>query len=184
MTTRDRRQARVDRLREWSEKHAENAEAADARARDLADRIPLGQPILADHHSAKRARRDQDRIQGGMERAWVEQQKADDQARRAANIERHLYRAIYDDDPDAVERLEAKIAALEADRERIKAYNRTARAGKPDGSLLTLDELTSLAMARRYGQSKSGQMPSYVLSNLSGRITRDRARLARLRGDT
>ena len=54
MTTRDRRQARVDRLREWSEKHAENAEAADARARITAELARLAptipRPLTGGHY--------------------------------------------------------------------------------------------------------------------------------------
>ena len=46
---------------------------------------------------------------------------------RADELERQADRAIYSDDHDAIEKLTARIAALEAERERIKAVNKAVR---------------------------------------------------------
>src|SRR5665647_1600610 len=89
--------------------------------------------------------------------------------------------SIYNDDSDAVPRLRARIADLEAERDRIKAYNVTARTGSPDYTLLTERERRGLLESARYGQvGKSGTFPAYHLSNLNGRLTKARARLAQL----
>lgn len=181
MSTRDCRQARADRLREWAGKREAKAEAAEAAACALADSIPIGQPILIGHHSEGRARRDQARIVHGMIRAKEDAATAQDMTRRAATIEGQLAESIYSDDDDAIPRLLAKVADLEAERARIKAYNATARAGTPDVTLLTERERRSLLGALKYGPgSKNGTFPSYHLSNLSGRISTTRARIARL----
>ncbi|MBK5250817.1 MAG: DUF3560 domain-containing protein [Actinomycetales bacterium] len=184
MSTRDRRLARAERLREWAAKREAKAEAAETATRDLADRIPFGQPILIGHHSEGRARRDADRIRGGLDRAAQDAETARDMNRRAATIEAQAAGSVYDDDPDAIDRLQARIADLEAERDRIKAYNVTARAGAPDLTLLTEREQRALLGALKYTPyaSKGGTFPSYHLSGLSGRISTTRARIARLSG--
>lgn len=48
-TYRESREARAERLREWSAKRAEKAEAGFERASELASVIPMGQPILVGH---------------------------------------------------------------------------------------------------------------------------------------
>src|SRR5450759_4056961 len=105
VSTRDRRQARAERLRDWAAKRESKAEAAYTTARDLADRIPFGQPILVGHHSEGRARRDADRIRGGFDRAAQDAATARDMNRRAATIEAQMAGSTYDDDPDAIDRL-------------------------------------------------------------------------------
>jgi len=62
MTTRERREARAARLREWADKREAKAQAGFQAVHDLADSIPMGQPILVGHHSEAHARRDQDLV--------------------------------------------------------------------------------------------------------------------------
>ncbi|MGH7327645.1 MAG: DUF3560 domain-containing protein, partial [Polyangiaceae bacterium] len=56
----------------------EEAGAASTAARERADRIPFGQPILIGHHSEKRHRRDLERIHRGHERAFELSRAAED----------------------------------------------------------------------------------------------------------
>jgi hypothetical protein len=186
VTHRERRERRAARLREWAAKRAAESEAAFDRAHDAAGQIPLGQPILVGHHSERRHRRDLARIDGAMEAGVEHGRKSDEMSRRAGNIEAALEASIYDDDPDAVERLRERIAALEAERERIKAYNASCRCGQPDPSLLDERQRETLESVRRvapYAIGKGGSFPSYALSNLSGNLARNRQRLARLLGE-
>ena len=60
-TYRERRLAKAERLRDWAVKREEKAASAFKAAHTLADMIPMGQPILVDHHSEGRARRDAER---------------------------------------------------------------------------------------------------------------------------
>lgn len=150
--------------------------------------IPFGQPILVGHHSEGRDRNYRDRIDRTMERGVEHARKAEDMRSRAEGIEAQLERSIYDDDPDAVERLEERLAVLEAERERFKAYNASCRkaartGGTGDLSLLTESEraeVASLARVAGYQLGPGGALPSYKLSNLSGNIKRNRDRLAAL----
>jgi uncharacterized small protein (DUF1192 family) len=186
MTYRERGERRAERLREWAAKRAVRSEAAFDRAHDIAGQIPLGQPVLVGHHSKRRHRRDLARIDGAMEAGVEHSRKADEMSQRADNIKAALEASIYEDDADAIERLRERIAALEAERERIKAYNASCRRGQPDPSLLDERQRETLESVRRvspFALGKSGAFPGYALSNLNGNLARTRQRLARLLGE-
>lgn len=184
MTYREKRERKADRLREWADKREDKAATSFEQSRAIGGMIPFGQPILVGHHSEKRHRRAIDRIDSAM-RAGVENSaKADDMRSRADNIERAADQAIYNDDHDATERLAEKIATLETRRNRIKAYNKTCKAGQPHGDLAILDEaeqreLLSSIRAVPY-QCKNGRMPSYRLTNLGATIRNAQKRLESL----
>lgn len=125
MTYRERRLAKAERLRDWAGSRERKSAAAFGTAERISDGIPFGQPILVGHHSEKRHRRDLDRIDSGMQNGIKHARKAENFRSRADNIEAAAERAIYDDDPDAIERLEEKIAKLETEREASKTLNKT-----------------------------------------------------------
>lgn len=184
MTYRERRERRAERLREWAGKREAKADAALNQARAMSDVIPFGQPILVGHHSQGRDERYRARIGATYDRAYEHATKAQGMTRRADGIEAQLAGAIYSDDPDAIEQLQARIANLEAERDRIKAYNATCRKDTPDESLLTDKERADLESVRRYAPyqlGKGGAFPGYKLSNLNGNITRNRQRLESLK---
>lgn len=184
MTYRERRERRVERLKEWAAGREAKAAAAFDRSHQLADSIPFGQPILAGHHSQRHAERDQERIHLGMRQGIEHSDKAKEHASRAGNIESALKSSIYSDDPGAADALAARIASLEADRDRIKRYNESARKGTPDESVLDDRQRAGLASVRKhaaYQLGKNGAFPAYALSNLNGSITRNRQRLESMR---
>ena len=78
--------------------------------------------------------------------------------------------AIYDTDPDALERLEAKLAGLLAGREQMKRRNAAFRSAHR-AELITLTA---------YRRDRAMPYPAYELQNLSETISRTRARIARL----
>lgn len=181
-TTRERREARANRLRGWADSREAKSDAALAKARDMASMIPFGQPMMPGHHSYRADVSYRDRMHSAYDRGMGDAVKADEMHQRAANIEAATAGSIFDDDPDAIERLEAKLARLEAERDRIKAYNASCRKGAPDLSLLTERERDGLRLSpAAYQERRRGQMPSYVLSNLGGTIAATRKRLEALR---
>lgn len=104
-------------------------------------------------------------------------------AGRADGIESQLAGAIYSDDPDAIEQLRARLVSLEAERDRVKAYNATCRKGARDISILDEKQQREILGCARIGSvflGKGGAFPGYHLTNLSGNIARNRARLERL----
>jgi hypothetical protein len=187
MTYRDRRAARAERLRGWADARVQRARATlaadDAQpfAHDIAF---LTQPGRIPERTRMIARED---------RAYASLSKAANMAARADNIEAAAGRAIYSDDPDAVARLAERIAELEAERARISAYNASARkAHKADpaqhvGDLALLDDrqradLASIARHCPYQLRADGAFPAYATGNLSGSISKQRERLAALKG--
>jgi len=171
MTTyRERRLARAEKLREWSAANERRSDQRYEAAHQIAEGIPCGQPVLVGHHSELGHRRDLAKIDAGMRASFELSEKAEEQARRAESIEAAAEHAIYDDDPDAIERLTEKIAALEARRERMKAANAAYRKAHRE-------ELKALTP---FGRDQAVPYPGYELSNLGGNISRAKERLARL----
>ena len=176
MTYRERREARVERLREWAEKREAKATAAlESNPEQRHDWAFITQP----GHIPARAR-----MIASDDRAYESLRKAESMSARAASIEGQLAGAIYSDDVDAAEQLAARVEKLEAERGRIKAYNASCRKGARDVSLLDerqQRELASVARVTPYSMGKGGQFPAYHLTNLSGNIARNRKRLESLK---
>lgn len=186
-TYRERREARADRLEEWAAKREAKAEAASERAHKMMDMIPLGQPILTDHYSAPRHRSHLAKVQSAASKSVEHAAKAHEMASKADNIRAAADRAVYSDDPDAIERLEEKLADLESQRAAIvagvKAFNRSVKAGAPDTSLLP-DRLRSQAehpALRTMMYKPDGTLRPGSTANLSGLISTTRKRLEALR---
>jgi hypothetical protein len=176
-TYRERREARAERLQEWAAKREVKAQADALQASRMAQAIPFGQPILVGHHSEGRDRRFRARIGATMDRAIENERKAQSMASRADGIRSQLDGAIYDDDPDALQQLEARIAALEAERDAIKAYNASCRKGAPNSEGLNERQRSHYADHI----AKALPFPPYVLQNLGGNITRNRQRLEQVK---
>ena len=65
----ERAEQRAERFEDYSDKRGTEAGRARAAVASIADGIPFGQPILVGHHSQRRAERDAEKIQRGMEKA-------------------------------------------------------------------------------------------------------------------
>ncbi|MEU9777222.1 DUF3560 domain-containing protein [Streptomyces sp. NPDC047968] len=88
----ERAEARAERFEGYADNAATSANTAHAAAKRIADGIPFGQPILTDHHSAPRARRDAARIDTNMRKSISEAKRADywqDRAEAAGRYEQH-----------------------------------------------------------------------------------------------
>jgi DNA repair exonuclease SbcCD ATPase subunit len=172
MTYREKRERKAERLRDWADRREANQSALNeaARADEAATGIPFGQPILVGHHSEGRHRRAIEKIDRAMHAAVDNGRTAANMSSRADEIERQLDTAIYDDDPDAIERLRGKLERLEAKRERMKAANAAYRKEHRD-------ELKTMSA---YGRNQAVPFPSYSISNIGGVITSTRQRIERL----
>ncbi len=73
----DNAEARAERLTDKSGRLAEQARAHHEKARQIADTIPIGQPVLTDHYSARRHRGDIGRIRDGYSKAFAASSEAD-----------------------------------------------------------------------------------------------------------
>lgn len=162
MTYRERRLAKAERLRGWADKRVATATAAlatgDKYRGDIAFNTQPG-------HIPERAR-----LIAREHRAFESLDKAEGMVSRADSIEVAADHAIYSDDEDAVERLRERIANLEAKRTLYKAANEVYRKA----------HRAELAAMTFYQRSQVLPFPSYSLTNLSGNISRQKARLASL----
>lgn len=78
-----------------------------------------GQPIIVGHYSEKKHRRLIDRAHSDIRKSIEEDDKSKYYADKAETVENN--KAIYNDDPNAIEKLKDKLQYLEKQRELIKA---------------------------------------------------------------
>jgi len=98
-------------------------EAKDRRkaAKQLNDFIPFGQPILVGHHSEARHRRNLAKIESNIIKGHEAQEKADYYANKTHST------AIQSDDPDAINKLQNLVTALEQTHKDMIAINKLWR---------------------------------------------------------
>lgn len=175
----ERRAARIERLRTGAERAGAASDAAFEAARRIGSQIPFGQPILVGHHSERRARRDAERIDRNMAKSVALGREAGALARRAEAAESS--EAISSDDPEAVAKLKAKLAELDATQARMKVLNAAFRRG-PERFAAVATEAEQAAARRLFQLSSYEKLPypGYALSNNSGNIRRIKERIAKL----
>ena len=194
MSRRERMEARLAKRERWAEGARQESARRFEAATEAVRGIEPGQPILVDHHSAPRHRAAVARSHANMGRGVEAAQRAKHHADKAEGIAAQLDRAIYADDDDAVEALEARVADLSAEREeRKRVQSAWRRAGRPEGADRSGWErvadtlgvpVESLAEARKNAAIdplSRGPFPPYVMSNLSASIRRYEGRLQKAR---
>jgi len=177
----ERREARIDRFESRASKAQAESDAAYRAASSIMEHIPPGQPILVGHHSEKRHRHDLDKIDCNMRKSVESSEKAGYYSSRAEAAASNT--AISSDDPEAVEKLQAKLDGLQAEQSMMKAVNAYYRKHK------TLDDCPDLTAETRKEIEHSWSMgwyvgvpfPSYALSNNNAEINRIKRRLEALR---
>lgn len=181
MTRRERLEAKLAKRAEWADKRDARASAACDKAHRIASVIPPGQPILVGHHSERHHRRDIGRMDSAMRESVESTKMAEHHRSKAAGLEVMLETAIFSDDPDAVEAIEAKIAKLEAERAAMKASNAAFRKGDEAWAKLlgiTLEQAAARRKTIMEGYSWCRQPhPAFELSNLAGNLGRMKKRL-------
>ena len=118
----ERAEQRAERFGEYRKKRAADAEAAHAAVDRIASAIPFGQPILAGHHSERRARKDAERIHDGMRRAVSMWETSEYWTRRAAGA---IQAARYKERADVRHR---RIKGLESDQRKRQKLTDEANA--------------------------------------------------------
>jgi hypothetical protein len=175
----EKKARRIERMRTRAERMSRESSSAHESARRVADRIPVGQPILVGHHSERRHRRDLGRIQGGYEKSVALHRKAEALSRRADDAESN--RAISSDDPDAVEKLRAKLQKLDGDRARMVEANKAVRGPDPRAALARLG-FAEAAIDNALTPDFMGRLgfPDFALRNAAGEAGRLRKRIEQL----
>lgn len=126
-------EARTERFGQYADNASTRSKAAWRRGHDIADGIPMGQPILVGHHSERRARRDQERMDSAMRTSIDERDKAAywaDREKAAAGYEqfrRNAARTLR-----RIDKLNAELRAVEKWQRGESAHGFTQNIGNPD----------------------------------------------------
>ena len=163
---------------------ATDSASTHARARELAGVIPLGQPVLIDHYSAKRDMSYRAKVQRTYEKSFALSDLAEHYKRKAEGVGTG---GISSDDPDALDKLRAEVAALEASQQRMKDANAVIRKHRAAGEPAQIAALVALgnseAAAREMLQPDyAGRVgfAAYQLSNQNSNIRRIHDRIKTL----
>mgnify|MGYP002522453006 CR=1 FL=1 len=171
-----RKQERIARYEARAEKAWDESETLSRQADDMASAIPFGQPV---HGQSDRNYRD--RIGRKMDKAVAAGEKAKYYEQKAEAARNNT--AISSDDPDAIEKLTAKLEKLKALQVQMKEVNAYYRK---HNTCVGCESL-SAEQAKQMDESlESGDpwtkvpFPSYALSNNNQEIHRIEARIKQL----
>ena len=188
MTRRERLENKLEKRQEWAEKAEQRFHDEMRKSESYVANIPFGQPILVGHHSEKAHRAAIDRAWRAADRSVAEKDLAKHHRDKAEGLSDYLENTIFDDDPDAIDRIQQRIDSLEKKHALMLAVNKICRNKKFDDSakIAALVELglTESAAKEAVHPSESWQsvgFDSYMLSNNSANIRRYKERLANLR---
>lgn len=171
-----RKQARIERYEERAEKARAESEALSHEATVMSSAIPFGQPVhgQADRNFRNRIGAKMDRVIAADEKAAYYESKAEAARNNTA---------ISSDDPDALDKLTAKLEKLknnQAFMKKVNAYYRKHKTCK--GCEGVSDELASnldASMEKAYSW-ETAPFPPYALSNNNQEIHRIEQRIKQL----
>lgn len=112
----ERSEQRAERFEGYQENRLKDANTAYDAAKELAEGVPFGQPILVGHHSEKKARKLAEKIERGFQKAVSMWNTAQYWQSRAEGVLRH---AKYLEKPEVRVR---RIKKLEAENRKYRAY--------------------------------------------------------------
>lgn len=174
--------ARRERLLRIAARLESEGSARYQRAKQMAEAIPFGQPILVGHHSEGRDRRYRERIHNTFSKAFNAQNRAKVLRAKAEAVGTG---GISSDDPEAVGKLREELAGHEARQARMKAVNAAHARFLKNPDSLGKAELSDSdkALIQTYKPAYSWEphpFPPYSLQNLGANIRRIKARIADL----
>lgn len=173
----ERREARIDRLRDRAEREADAANREHERAHNLVKDIPFGQPNIAGRNALPNLRK---KSIAAAERGIAHSNKADYYDRRADAAENNG--AISSDDPAAIEKLKAKLEAMQARQSMMKAVNAFYRKNKTLEGCQDLSPEARAAIEATWarGWYVGTPFPPYELQNNNANMKRVKDRIADL----
>jgi hypothetical protein len=178
----ERKKARIDRYNEKAAGAASRSGALIKQSTDMISAIPGGQPILIGHHSENRDRNYRNRADNKMRQGIQESDKAAYYAAKAEAAENN--NAISSDDPEAITKLEAKLANIKTNQEEMKKANVYYRKHKTMKDYPGLDDYDANVLDEKILKSHSWEKqpyPGYILQNNNANIRRIAKRIEELK---
>lgn len=177
-----KQEARRQRYLDRADQARQEFEDTHERAHKMAEVIPFGQPILVGHHSEKRDRNYRGRIHDTFGRAFAALDKAEHYKGKAASVG---HGGISSDDPDALQKLRAKLEEMERSQTLMKAANQAIRRHKTDEAriaalvALGFTEAQAQELVKPDYMGRLGYAP-FTLSNHNANMHRVKERIAEL----
>jgi hypothetical protein len=172
----DKRERRIDGLRGAGDRRTTEGEAIYKQTRAELDAIPFGQPNIMDTVSGRAFARRREKLHERHERSWKLIMEGAELHKRADAAEQN--RAVFSDDPDAIDKLKAAIAEREEAQEYLKDVNAAARVGdRAKLAELGLDEAKIEKILKPNFAGRVG-FDAYMLANNNNQIRRLRERIA------
>jgi hypothetical protein len=175
----EKKQERIARYAARAENARTRAGGLFGAARQAVAGIEPGQPILVGHHSEKKHRRALARHDQRMGKAFEAQDKAEywEQCAEASAANT----AICSDDPQALEKLRAKLEQLTDVQVAMKKVNRAYKAGKLAELGYSFEQIVALEQRVSAAYSWEQQpYPGYLLKNNNANMRRIRQRIEEL----
>jgi len=175
-----RRENRINNAKAQAIKNEQEADKLYNSAQEMAECIPLGQPILVGHHSEKSDRNYRDKIHDKFGKSFEMREKAQYYLDKAQIIEGNT--AISSDDPDALVKLNQKLKSLQEAQEFMKFANKYIKKNDKD-SFLKMPLATAKMWEDLITPNGVGHMgfAHYSLSNNNANIRQVQKRIDRLR---
>ncbi len=176
---------RIDRYHRLAEKFKHESDARYKRFSQLAEVIPMGQPILVGHHSEKRHRAHLEKMDQNMRSSWEAGKKSAHYSDRAETAEKNT--AISSDDPNCLERLEEKLTKLQELQEKLKQVKAALRKYIKDPNSFETSGLDERFRKHFQDYIDSGYawekepVKHYQLTNNNANINTVKKRIARLK---
>ena len=176
-----RKEQRIDRYEGLAAKHSDLASQYYNQSTEMSKCIPMGQPILVGHYSEKGDRNFRDRIWNKMGQSVKHNETAEYYRGKSAAADSND--AIYGDDPEAITKVSAKIAELEANQESMKASNKIIKSTKlSDGEKIealqqnghSIESAKEILLPQKW---RGAGYQGYELTNNSANIRRMKQRL-------
>ncbi len=181
----EKKQARINRLRERSKQSHEEATQRWGVAKRQGELLN-GQPVLIGHHSERKHRALIERMATNSRKASEAYEQGKELERRAESAENN--KAVFSDDPEAVAKLRPQIEAMEKRQSMMKEANKIIRS-KPKNQP-TPDKMKALAglglhdevAERLFSGDDLGRIGfiSYELTNNNSNIRRLKERVETL----
>lgn len=178
----EKKQRRIDYYNAKAEKFEQESDRLSRESSRMIQAIPMGQPLLIDHYSYQSDKNYRDRAWNKMGKSVEAAQKADYYRRKAEAAENNT--AVSSDDPEAIQKLERKLADLIQHQEFMKAVNAYYRKNKtlkgcPCISPETASKITS--SMKNSWRNEPKHFESYELSNNNAEIRRLKERIETLK---
>jgi hypothetical protein len=181
----EKQEARRERYLARAEQARTEGRTLTERAHDMASVIPFGQPILVGHHSEKRDRAYRERIQNTFRKGFETMGKAEYYENKADSVGTG---GISSDDPDAIAKLEKKLAQLIERQEMMKTANAIIRKYKGDSDMQAAALIDKLHISEEAARKLllpdvfgGFGFASFSLSNNNANIRSTKARIERLK---